>query len=159
MPDSFFVEGILLAFDFGLKRIGVATGDSRIGLAHPCCTLEFLTDRLISPDLVRLVQEWKPVGFVVGLPSHADDRVTEHPLHLPCMNFGQLLADHFFLPVSFINEQLSSYAAEHYYRQHHQKPCAKTNKKKLDAYAAQCILQDFFNGSPSSVCIRPSSSF
>jgi len=155
LPSHLNVNGTILGLDFGLKRIGIATGHTQTALAHPHSTLQRSVDISVSPSLIALVKEWQPVAFVVGYPTHADGRSDPHPLQPACQQFAQDLADNFARPVALINEQLSSYAAEQSYRQHHKGPLSKQNKAKLDAYAAQHILQDFLDGAPPYQWIEP----
>jgi putative holliday junction resolvase len=142
------LNGTLLGIDVGMRRVGIATGHTQTRLAHAHSTLHKTADILVPLDLARLIKEWKPVGFIVGYPTHADHRETPHPLAALCINFAQSLLKDYGKPIALINEQLSSYAAEESYRQHHRTPLSKQNKSALDAYAAQHILQDFLDGSP-----------
>jgi len=147
-------QGNILGFDFGLKRIGVATGSTHTFIAHPHSTIQH-QDAALPPSFRLLFQEWKPVACVVGFPTHADERTTEHPLQPACIRFAQTLADTFLCSVALVDEQLSSYAAEHNYRQNHRAPTSKKDKAKIDAYAAQQILQDFLDGAPPYQWIEP----
>jgi putative Holliday junction resolvase len=65
-------EGTVLAFDFGEKRIGVATGETLLASAHPLAVIraESNDDRFAA--IGKLIAEWQPVQLVVGLPTHAD---------------------------------------------------------------------------------------
>src|SRR3569623_2391867 len=65
-------EGTVLAFDFGQKRIGVAVGNLRLGLAHPLATISSASRIEQFESIFRLIREWQPVLLVVGLPLHAD---------------------------------------------------------------------------------------
>lgn len=73
-------EGTVLAFDFGEKRIGVATGETLLCSAHPLMVIhaESNDDRFAA--IGKLIDEWTPVQLVVGLPTHADG--TPHELSL-----------------------------------------------------------------------------
>ena len=64
--------GTVLAFDFGEKRIGVATGETLLGSAHPLTVIraESNDDRFAA--IGKLIAEWQPERLVVGLPTHAD---------------------------------------------------------------------------------------
>src|SRR5690348_1234528 len=66
------IEGVVLAFDFGQKRIGVAVGNLGLGLAHPLATISSANRREQFESIFRLIREWQPVLLVVGLPLHAD---------------------------------------------------------------------------------------
>ena len=72
MPEA--VRGTLLAFDFGEKRIGVATGETLLGSAHPLTTIhaESNDDRFAA--IGKLIAEWQPEHLVVGLPTYKNSR-------------------------------------------------------------------------------------
>ena len=70
MPEAARPEGTLLGFDFGLRRIGVAVGQTATGTASALRTVSHST----QPDwqaISQLVKEWRPAGLVVGLPLDA----------------------------------------------------------------------------------------
>jgi len=141
MPD-----GTVLAFDFGAKRIGVATGETLLGSAHPLTVIhaESNDDRMAA--IGRLVDEWRPVQLVVGLPTHADG--TPHEMTRLATKFGERLQRRFHLPVSYADERLTSLDAEARLRETGRN--SRTAKPLLDAVAAQLILQTWFE-SPSHV--------
>ncbi len=147
-------HGNILGFDFGLKRVGIATGSTYTRIAHPHSTIQ-RHDTALPPSLKLLFHEWKPVACIVGFPTHVDERTTQHPLQPACISFAQALADTFSCSIALVDEQLSSYAAEHNYRKNHRGPISKKDKAKIDAYAAQQILQDFLDGAPPYQWIEP----
>ena len=133
-------EGTVLAFDFGEKRIGVATGETLLGNAHPLTVIhaESNDDRLAA--IAKLVAEWRPVQLVVGLPTHADG--TPHDMTRLAQKFGERLQRRFKLPVGFADERLTSLDAEARLRETGRN--SKSAKPLLDAVAAQLILQTWF---------------
>lgn len=94
---------LLLAFDFGLARIGIATGNTLTGTATPVTTLES-RGRLPWEDIDALVAEWRPARLVVGLPS--DDAAK--PLVQRIRSFAAGLADRYGLPVAMTDESHTS---------------------------------------------------
>lgn len=132
--------GTVLAFDFGEKRIGVATGETLLGSAHPLTVIraESNDDRLAA--IARLVDEWQPERLVVGLPTHADG--TPHDMTRLAARFGERLGKRFGLPVSFADERLTSRDAEARLREAGRD--ARAAKGVVDAVAAQLILQTWF---------------
>ncbi|WP_371324094.1 Holliday junction resolvase RuvX [Dechloromonas sp. ZY10] len=146
MPEA-VVQGTLLAFDFGEKRIGVATGETLLGSAHPLTTIhaESNDDRFAA--IGKLVAEWQPVGLVVGLPTHADG--TPHEMTRLAQKFGERLQRRFALPVFYADERLTSLDAEARLRELARQSGrnSKTAKPLLDAVAAQLILQTWFESS------------
>jgi putative Holliday junction resolvase len=99
----------IIAFDFGLRRIGVAVGQSVTGSASPLGTVACTED---GPDFDRidaLVAEWHPTRLVVGLPMHADGSPSEMQAHVRA--FIEQLA-RYALPVDSIDERYTSVEAE-----------------------------------------------
>jgi putative Holliday junction resolvase len=133
-------EGTVLAFDFGEKRIGVATGETLLASAHPLTVIhaESNDDRFAA--IGKLVDEWRPVQLVVGLPTHADG--TPHDMTRLATKFAERLQRRFKLPVALADERLTSLDAEARLRETGRN--ARTAKPLLDAVAAQLILQTWF---------------
>ncbi|CAJ0715239.1 Putative pre-16S rRNA nuclease [Ralstonia edaphis] len=132
-PASMPAEGTLLAFDYGEKRIGVALGNS---ITRSARALETIPNRSVDfrfAQISRLVSEWQPVGFVVGMPVHPDGE--EQPMIKLAKRFGNQLHGRYGLPVTWVDERYSSIAAQD----------AGASDDVLDAEAARIILQQFFD--------------
>ncbi len=141
-PVKARIEGSVLGFDFGEKRIGVALGERLIGIAHPLTTIVTEINDERFQQIGRLIEEWKPVALVVGLPLSLDGE--EHKLTQLCRKFARRLEGRFKLPVCMVDERLSSAAASQTLKElgiggRKQKPI-------LDQVAAQHILQSYFDG-------------
>ena len=134
--------GTTLAFDFGEERIGVAQGDAEVGLSHPLTTVTGGSNEVKFEAVAKLVDEWQPVQFVVGLPVHADG--TEHELTRLSRKFGRRLQGRFKLPVYWVDERMSSLYAESLLAE--AQVFGRKQKAVLDQVAAQAILQGFFEG-------------
>lgn len=134
--------GTTLAFDFGEVRIGVAQGDAEVGLSHPLTTVTGGSNEAKFEAVAKLVGEWQPVQFVVGLPVHADG--TEHELTRLSRKFGRRLQGRFKLPVYWVDERMSSLYAESLLAE--AQVFGRKQKAVLDQVAAQAILQGFFEG-------------
>ena len=134
-------HGTVLAFDLGLKRTGVASGDLSIGVAHPLTVIQAESTETRLAAIARLVAEWHPVLLVLGLPTHADGN--EHEMTRVARNFARKLETRFNLPVFLVDERLTSAAAES--ELHERGIHGKKNKALTDAVAAQLILQGFFD--------------
>lgn len=134
--------GTTLAFDFGEVRIGVAQGDAEVGLSHPLTTVTGGSNEAKFEAVAKLVDEWQPVQFVVGLPVHADG--TEHELTRLSRKFGRRLQGRFKLPVYWVDERMSSLYAESLLAE--AQVFGLKQKAVLDQVAAQAILQGFFEG-------------
>lgn len=134
--------GTTLAFDFGEVRIGVAQGDAEVGLSHPLTTVTGGSNEAKFEAVAKLVSEWQPVQFVVGLPVHADG--TEHELTRLSRKFGRRLQGRFKLPIYWVDERMSSLYAESLLAE--AQVFGRKQKAVLDQVAAQAILQGFFEG-------------
>jgi putative Holliday junction resolvase len=132
--------GTVLAFDFGEKRIGVATGETVLGSAHPLTVIHASSNDERFAAIGKLVDEWRPERLVVGLPTHADGK--PHEMTRLVSKFGERLARRFALPVSFADERLTSRDAETRLREAGRD--ARAAKSVVDAVAAQLILQTWF---------------
>jgi putative Holliday junction resolvase len=139
-------SGTVLAFDFGTRRIGVAVGDLETRLAHPLATLAQPSARARFAAIARLIAEWRPVLFVVGVPSHADG--TEHPLARRARRFARALEGRFGARAALVDERLTSREAERALREAGVRGARLA--AGLDAVAAQRILESFFAEAPTA---------
>jgi putative Holliday junction resolvase len=128
----------VLAFDFGSKRIGVAVGDSALGIAHPLEVIAAEDNRRRFDRIAALVEEWRPARFVVGFPAAAE----EHALTAPIARFARRLQARFGLPIERVDETLSSWDASR--RLSTSGTPALKQKERLDAAAACIILETWF---------------
>src|SRR6185369_17259932 len=102
--------GTVIAFDFGLKRIGVAVGETSTGIASPLGAIREESNDGRFREIGKVVDEWHPSAFVVGRPRHADS--SEHATAKLAEKFARRLAARYGLPIIFVDETLSSVAAE-----------------------------------------------
>ena len=140
------LNGTLLAFDFGTKRIGIAVGNTLLRRANPLTTInEEKTDARFA-RIAALISEWQPAALVVGLPSNADG--TPHGLTALCRRFANRLQGRFKLPTILVDERYTSLAAS---AQLNEEGIHGMKQKALiDQYAAQQILQAYFDEPPLS---------
>ena len=135
------VSGTLLAFDFGMKRIGIAVGNSIAHTARPLTTLHDEQNESRFTAIASLIKEWQPAALVVGLPCNDDG--TPHEMTRLCRRFANRLKGRFDLPTILVDERYTSVSAsaqltEMGVRGIKQKPI-------IDQVAAQHILQAYFN--------------
>jgi len=142
-PPRLPARGCLLGFDFGLARIGIATGEIETSLANPLATIALDSSAARLDAISRLIEEWQPVALVVGLPRALDGE-GEHAFAPHCRRFANQLHGRFRLPVHLIDERLSSIEADSSLRDAGVRNW-RVRKKKLDATAAQLILQHFLD--------------
>ena len=134
-------HGTVLAFDLGLKRTGVASGELSLGIAHPLTVIQAASTDARLAAIGTLVAAWRPVVLVLGLPTHADG--SEHEMTRVAKNFARKLESRFGLPVFLVDERHTSTAAES--ELHARGIHGKKNRALADAVAAQLILQGFFD--------------
>jgi len=147
MPDKARrpVAGSVLAFDFGLQRIGVAIGEPELGTAHALPALGALNQHGRMSAIERLLKEWKPALLVVGRPLGDDGAA--HEMTRRAERFARQLNGRFGLPVRMVDESYSSAEAESRVRAAYgaRKAVALARGKALDSQAAQILLEQYFN--------------
>ncbi len=129
------VQGRLLGFDFGRKRIGVAVGETVTGSARPLAVLPARQGAPRWEAVGALIEQWRPVALVVGLPVHLDG--SEHELTRAARRFGNRLHGRYHLPVFFQDERLTSDEARR----------ERGGAGPVDDLAAALILRDWLAGS------------
>jgi putative holliday junction resolvase len=135
---------IVLSLDFGLKRIGVATGDTLTRTAHPRATL---SNGPLGPDwpaLERLLADARPARIAVGEPYNADG--SESALTSAARRFATELARRSGLPVDLVDERWSSQDAEERLRSGRAtgERRRRVTRESIDAAAAAVILERWF---------------
>jgi putative Holliday junction resolvase len=133
--------GCVLAFDFGTRRIGVAVGDTGVGLAHPLATVPSAHGDECLRAIEALVAEWQPALLVVGLPTHADG--VPHAMTERARRFAGQLERRFRLPVELCDERFTTHGASDALREAGAR--GRERKAARDRVAAQLILQDYLD--------------
>ena len=123
-----------LAFDFGIKRTGVAYGGRLLGRATPQRTIAALGDARFVPITDR-IREWQPDALVVGVPLHPDGAPHENTAR--AQRFARQLRGRFGLPVFEVDERYSTTEA-----------LAEGAGRDPDAGAACVILEQFLRSLP-----------
>lgn len=132
----------VLAFDYGLKNIGVAYGQSLTGTASE---LPPLPARDGVPDWERvgkLIKEWQPQLLLVGLPLNMDD--TESELSQRACKFANRLNGRFSLPVELFDERLTTRMAKEEARERGHK--GNYGNAPVDSIAARLLLESWLRG-------------
>ena len=122
-----------LAFDYGLKRVGVASGNTMLRQAQPLRTIAADGDARFA-QIGSLIDEWRPNALVVGVPFHPDG--AEHENTLRARRFARQLQGRFKLPVHEVDERYSTTEAH------------ADGARDLDAASAAILLLQFFNEHP-----------
>jgi len=135
---------IVLALDFGRKRIGIASGDTVTRSAHPRSTIG---NGPQGPDwkaLDRVLTDTRPALIAVGEPYNADGSTS--PLTEAARRFAAELAERSALPVDLVDERWSSQDAEERLRAQRASGERKrrVTREAVDAAAAAVILERWF---------------
>ena len=125
-------ESVIIGFDFGEKRIGVAIGNTVTQEARAYRIIDSRTNDARWKGVGAVVKEWEPAAFVVGIPSHPDG--TPHEMTARCERFARQLEGRFHLPVYRVDERYSSAVVE-------------SDADFIDDEAACIILQQYFEES------------
>jgi putative Holliday junction resolvase len=138
--------GTILAFDFGLQRIGVAVGEPELGTAHALPVIRAQAQAGKLTAIEALVQEWKPALLLVGRPLGEDGAA--HEMTRRAERFARQLAARFKLPIELADERYSSVEVESRMRATYgaRKTASLARGKALDSHAAQIILEQYFDG-------------
>ncbi|MDN4036949.1 Holliday junction resolvase RuvX [Massilia sp. YIM B02443] len=122
---------IVLGFDFGIKRIGIAMGNTLTGQAQPLRIIAAVDNATRFRIIEELIAEWQPARLVVGEPRHPDG--AEHDMTLRSRRFANQLHGRFNLPVELVDERYSSAVLQ------------ARRGEKIDDKAAAIILQQYFD--------------
>jgi putative Holliday junction resolvase len=121
-----------LAFDYGLKRVGVATGNSFMRQAQGLRTIAAAGEARFT-QIGKLIAEWQPDALVVGVPFHPDGQPHENTAR--ARKFARQLHGRFGLTVHEVDERYSTTEAQ------------SAGASDLDAASAAILLQQYFNTS------------
>jgi putative Holliday junction resolvase len=136
MPEPFPPLGRLAAIDYGTVRIGVAITDPSRTIASPLENYTRRTEPLDAVWFLRLAEEERIAGFIVGLPVFVSG--DESPKSQEARVFGAWLAKVTSRPVAFHDERYTSAMAEQLLGE--ARLTKKRRKERLDKLAAQIIL-------------------
>ena len=129
--------GTLIGFDYGLRKIGVAIGQTVTASASPLATVRSRGEKPDWPRIEALIREWQPEAAVVGLPFNMDD--TETVIAPRARRFARQLQGRFGLPVHLVDERLTSIEARHRLGR------AEGAEAVVDAVAAKLILETWLS--------------
>jgi len=131
-----------LGFDWGLGWIGVATGQTETYTASKIKPIRARDGIPNWEDIDKLVNDWKPAGFVVGIPYNMDG--SESQMTVRAHKFRKRLHGRFGLPAEPADERLTTREAFHHLGDQGVS-MSKAKKADIDSIAAQIILQSWLN--------------
>lgn len=132
VPAGPSASSSILAFDFGLRRVGVAKGVRLLGHGQPLRTISAEGDARFQA-IAKLIAEWQPDALVVGVPFHPDG--AEHENTRRARRFARQLHGRFRLPVHEVDERYTTTEA------------LAGGAADADAASAALILEQFFRES------------
>ena len=121
----------ILAFDFGLKRVGVAVGNTMMKQAQPLTIISAISNDGKFEEIAVLMREWKPARCIVGLPLHPDG--ADHEMTVRCRRFANQLHGRYGVAIVLVDERYSSAVIAH------------QRGELIDDRAAAIILQQYFD--------------
>ena len=133
----------VLALDYGKKRIGFASGDLENRVAIPKGIFENKGIKHVIPEIESFCDEWEIGLIIVGLPLNMDKEELENEMVQEVRYFVGKLREVFEIDIELFDERLSSYEADGLIKA--SGGSSRDNKMHRDAYAAQVILQRYFD--------------
>lgn len=125
------VPETVLAFDFGLKRIGIAVGNTLLRQAQPLTIIDAATNEAKFNAIDTLIAAWQPTRCIVGLPLHPDG--AEHEMTVRCRRFANQLHGRYDVTAILVDERYSSAVL------------TQQRGERIDDRAAAVILQHYFD--------------
>jgi len=127
----------VLGFDFGKKRIGIASGQTVTCTATPQVTLQAVSGNPDWPAISEQIQQWQPQALIVGMPYHLDGR--KNPMTQAVEDFCFALKKRYKLPVILVDERHSSAQAQTQLKKNMK--IHQHNRHQIDKMAAAIIVQ------------------
>ena len=124
------MNSIIMGFDFGMKRIGVAVGQKVTQTASGLTVVQACDGIPRWEQLDKLILDWQPEKFIVGLPLNMDGSKSE--MSQKAHKFSRRMSSRYNIPSEMFDERLTSFEA----REHEE-------KTHIDAIAARLILESW----------------
>lgn len=129
---------IVMGFDFGMKHIGVAVGQSITKTATPVASLSAKDGIPNWDEIQALILKWQATELIVGIPLNMDG--TPQPMSFAAKKFGKRLHAKFKLPVFHVDERLSSWEAKQRLNIKQDKDYKMTQKEKEAVNAESAVI-------------------
>jgi putative Holliday junction resolvase len=133
----------ILAFDFGLRRIGVAIGQDVTGSASPLGVVSNRESGIDHESIAALISEWRPTSLVVGMPAHVDGSASDIKKHVDLF-ISEL--ESYGLPVDTVDERYTSIEAEQVLKNARATGTrGRISKEMIDSAAAVFIAERYLS--------------
>ena len=133
---------MILAFDYGTQKIGVASGNELLATATPLKALPCKNTQPNWDDIAALLKEWEPEALVVGLPLNMDGSDSESTAR--ARKFANRLHGRFGKKVWLVDERLST-------REARERTGIQKADSRVDSMAAVIIAEGFFSGDAEAI--------
>lgn len=145
------MSGRILGFDYGIKRIGVAAGNQKTNSSQSLSSVSAKNGEPFWEQIDALIRDWKPTMLIVGLPLKMDG--THGDAASAAARFADTLGSRYDIPVTLIDERLSSNEADVLIQQSVPSGRSLTRKrqKMRDSVAAELIIKTYLNDNPSPI--------
>lgn len=130
----------LLGIDYGLKRVGIAVGNTLTYHAEPLEIIPNASPSAVITRIQRLMQDWQANALVLGLPCHPDG--TAHAMTQTCLDFHMELAQSVTVPIHCVDERYSSAVLPNRAQRNSR---GQTRAVTQDDRAAAIILQQYLD--------------
>ena len=136
-------QNVIMGFDYGTRKIGIAVGQLITKTANPIAIISARDGVPDWSEIEKLILEWQPTQFVIGLPLNMDE--TESEMSQRSLKFARRLTGRFNIPHHTIDERLTSREARSLHESHSstQRGSAGRSGNEIDDIAAQIILESW----------------
>ena len=139
MPESLTAQ-MIMAFDFGTQKMGIAVGQSAIESANPLALFPMKDGIPQWDQLLKIVKEWQPQLFLVGLPLNMDD--SESELSTRARKFARRLRHQTNIETWMVDERLTTREARDELESYHDQGRGK--RLSADSLAAALLIQGWY---------------
>ena len=136
-------QKVIMGFDYGTRKIGIAVGQLITKTANPIAIISARDGVPDWSEIEKLILEWQPAQFVIGLPLNMDE--TESEMSQRSLKFARRLTGRFNIPHHTIDERLTSREARSLHESHSstRRGPADRSRDEIDDIAAQIILESW----------------
>ena len=136
-------QNVIMGFDYGTRKIGIAVGQLITKTANPIAIISARDGVPDWSEIEKLILEWQPAQFVIGLPLNMDE--TESEMSQRSLKFARRLTGRFNIPHPTIDERLTSREARSLHESHSstRRGPADRSRDEIDDIAAQIILESW----------------
>ena len=136
-------QNVIMGFDYGTRKIGIAVGQLITKTANPIAIISARDGVPDWSEIEKLILEWQPAQFVIGLPLNMDE--TESEMSQRSLKFARRLTGSFNIPHHTIDERLTSREARSLHESHSstRRGPADRSRDEIDDIAAQIILESW----------------